>query len=144
MSAINAPFAVGTLVAAGRKSDGCHVCRSTNLRFVQGMDAQMGLFECVNAHEGEPPYARYYVRVTAEQTPPPWGVLARLLLETALRQFQRNLDAIPQAEAAAAALRAEAGEMPESELSELWDDLDGNLDDEAADELDRITSGGAS
>ena len=47
-----------------------------------------------------------------------FGTIAEGLLERALREVRDGVDAIPTVEAAAAALRIEAGELPPTELDD--------------------------
>jgi hypothetical protein len=45
-----------------------------------------------------------------------WGVRAEYLLEQALDEIRTGIDAIPTVDAALAALRVEAGELPPNEM----------------------------
>jgi hypothetical protein len=60
---------------------------------------------------------------------PGWDSLAERLLKQALADVRDGVDAIAPTEAAAAALRAEAGDMSEDQAGDLWRDLAAMLGD---------------
>lgn len=69
MSALNAPLGIRQHVTAIRASDGCHVCHSADLIHLHAIDGgtgtvEIGLFECINPHDGVKPYGRRYSDVT--------------------------------------------------------------------------------